>query len=338
MHEKNNVLVLVDHLSFSVGFDCFVHDGVNPDDWDDTEKGVLKRLLEVFRFDKLEFTSRGGLNGYIIGWTCKNEINLCWGGQNDTIMVQISGKGCRLYESLLAGSGFDWLAFIRSIQKYRRHNFARLDIACDTFGTLNIDTMLKFTWAERFVSRFVNYKGIKGNTIREILFGSPKSRALLRIYDKTLERQQEVDDPAQVPENWIRLEFQFRDQAADSFIRAWENTGNISAAYFGIMANQLRYVKERNEQNPQRSEIIPWWKKFLNNADKIPMAYQGGLEYNLESLQRYVFGQAGSSIRTWLELHENDTEKLLEQVKYRKLNERQKNLLQSSAVLKNAKE
>ena len=41
---------------------------------------------------------------------------------------------------------------------------------------------------------------------------------------------------------------------------------------------------------------------FLDNAQPIRLAYIGGLSYNLESLNQYVFGQAGSSIKAWMML------------------------------------
>ena len=55
--------------------------------------------------------------------------------------------------------------------------------------------------------------------------------------------------------------------------------------------------------------MTTWWAKFLGWADKIPMAYKGGLDYNLDNLTKYVFDQAGSSIRTWLEIMDYDMDK-----------------------------
>lgn len=324
MQTKNDVKILVDYLNFTIGVDCFVESVENPDYEDETQQGILDLICLVFGLDDLEFTYKRGFNGYEDAWS-KDGITICAGGC-DTIMVQMSGKGCRLYETI--NKSLDWMDLIKLVQGFRRHNFSRLDIACDTFDFLRMDKLMRYTLQQRYVSRFNDYFVGQGNKEESIIFGSPTSRMRLRIYNKTLERARQLGTMDDVPENWVRLEFQLRDQAADSFINAWQMTGDISDAYFGIMNNQIRFVKQR-ENNVSRSVTVPWWAKFVQNAGKIAMAYTGGLEYNLQSLNKYVFGQAGSSIKTWLALHNYDTDKLIDMVEYRKLNDRQSNLLQN---------
>lgn len=328
MHGKNSVQILVDYITFTVGRECFLVDNVDPGEVDETDRGILQRLREVFGLYEVEFISRRGLYGYDVGM-CKGGITLCWGG-TDTIMIQMSGEGCRLYESI--NPTFDWLSLIQLVLGMRKHNFSRLDIACDTFGQLNMRKLIDYTLSQRYVSQFVDYLVGQGNKEESIIFGSPSSRMRLRIYNKTMERVRELGTTEGVPTDWIRLEFQLRNAAADSFIRSWITANDISVVYFGIIANQLRYVKER-ETNVSRSVMTSWWRKFLGNAGAIKIAYQGGLEYNLQSLQKYVFGQAGSSIRTWCELTDYDMDKLIAIVREKKLNERQKSLIEVLAEM-----
>lgn len=327
MHEKNDVKILVDYITFTIGRQCFIESVDNTEFEDETGKGILDLVCLMFGLNDLEFTYKHGFNGYDDAWQ-KDGITICMGGC-DTIMIQMSGKGCRLYESV--NRSFDWLELIKVVQRFQRHNFSRLDIACDTFGLLDMEKILDYTWAKRWVSRWNDYVGMKGNKEEEALFGSKKSDFRLRIYNKTLERANQLGTLEDVPENWIRLEFQLRDAAADSFIDSWKRTGNISLTYFGIMNNQLRFVKKR-EENVTRSVTVPWWAKFTKYSGKIAMAYKGGLEYNLQSLNRYVIGQAGSSIKAWLQMHDNDLNRLNDMVKDKKLNERQENLLQAMTV------
>lgn len=330
MHEKNDVKILVDYITFTIGFECFMYSVDEDTVIDLSDGGICNFICSTFGFGDLEFIMRRGFNGYDQSYI-KDGITFCFGGC-DTIMIQMSGTGCRLYESI--NPNLDWLELIKKIQSYSTHNISRLDIACDTFELLDMRKLIQFTLDQRYVSRFVDYLVGQGNKEESIIFGSPSSRFRLRIYNKTLERIRQLKTEENVPLGWIRLEFQLRDDAADSFITAWRATGNISTAYFGIMANQLRYVKKRDEKNPQRSVLIPWWRNFLGNADKIKLAYKGGLEYNFQSLQKYVFGQAGSSIRTWCEATDYDTQQLIEMVKHRKLNNRQENLLSTMGITK----
>ncbi len=317
--------ILVDYLTCTIGARCLL------DQWGFDEDGmeylpdtdVLTYLCRDWRFGDLQFTARKGLYGYLMAYVCGG-ITVAWGGC-DTVLLQMSGQGCRLYESLRPD--LDWLALIKQIRGYKVHNISRLDIACDTFGQLSMDKLISYTFSGRYVSRFRDYLVSIGTKERSIIFGAPSSRMRLRIYDKTMERLRAGRSVKEVPENWVRLEYQLRDAAADSFISAWMDTGSISAAYFGIMANQLRYVKSRDEDNPQRSVMTTWWAKFLGWADKIPMAYKGGLDYNLDNLTKYVFDQAGSSIRTWLEIMDYDMDKFARMVNNRNLNIRQQLLL-----------
>lgn len=324
MQPKNDVNILVDYITFTIGLECLVESVENSDYEDEREEGIRELLGMIFGFSSLQFRLRKGFNGYERAYFCLGGITVAIGGRDD-VMIQMSGSGCRLYESV--EHSLDWPDLIKTVQQFQRHNFSRLDIACDTFGELDMGKLQQFTLQQRYISRFNDYLVSIGNKERSIMFGSPASRVRLRIYDKSLERARVLQTSEGVPENWVRLEFQFRDAAADSFIAAWQSTGNISTAYFGIMANQLRYVKERSS-NLVRSVTVIWWRKFLGNAEKIPMAYRGGLEYNLQSLTKYVFGQAGSSIRAWLELCDYDTELLVRTVKYRPLNDRQLLLLE----------
>lgn len=341
-------------MTFTVGRECFLTEGIDPEDVDETDKGILERLREWLGLGDLNFRSRRGLYGYDIGWD-NGGIVLCWGGC-DTIMVQMSGTGCRLYETV--NKDLEWMALISQVLSYSQRHFSRLDIACDTFGVLDMSKLMEYTRAHRYVSRFADWEVRQGNKIRQVIFGSPTSRMLLRIYDKTLERTRAIGSAENVPPDWIRLEFQLRNEAAESFINAWQNTGNLSTAYFGIMANQLRFVKER-DVNATRSTMTAWWRKFLGNADKIKLAYRGGLEYNLQSLQRYIFGQAGSSLKTWFAAHGYDWKEFMElcdhndlnetqqkrkqelqrimqtfidTISFKTLNERQKNLLETRAI------
>ena len=62
------------------------------------------------------------------------------------------------------------------------------------------------------------------------------------------------------------------------------------------------------------------------------MAYKGGLDYNLDNLTKYVFDQAGSSIRTWLEIMDYDMQRFSGLVNNRNLNIKQQMLLDSLGV------
>lgn len=71
----------------------------------------------------------------------------------------------------------------------------------------------------------------------------------------------------------------------------------------------------------------------MDNAQPIRLAYIGGLSYNLESLNQYVFCQAGSSIKAWMMLHDRNIDFFLDSVFSRALNDKQNALIQKMSAI-----
>lgn len=328
--------ILVDWLTFTVGMDCFLEldeDGCTAlEAMKFSERSIESHIRQLLGItdSKIKFLPRHGKYGYEKCLFCVG-ISVCWGGYcNDTFMFDFSGKGCRLLETL--APSLEWLTFIQTVSAYQRHNFSRLDIACDTFGDLKISNIIRYALHGRYISRWKSLPRVVQGREETVDFGSPQSLTMLRIYNKTLERECKVDDGIEVPAGWVRCELQFRNDAVDSFLREWLALGDISAVYLGIMANQLRFVKKRLVHQEQ-CETVAWWRDFLDNSKPIKLAYKGGLAYNLQSLERYLFGQAASSIKTWLMLSDWDVNKMLEMVAFRKTNDRQGALVHTMSAV-----
>lgn len=331
--------ILVDWLTFTLGIHCFldIEDDSAPfENFKFADEYILGRACSFLCIDETNanFISKRGLHNYEKGLFLGG-IGICWCGC-DTIMFNFTGEGCRLAETIVPD--LDWLTLIQKVCGYRRHNFSRMDVACDTFGELNMNHIFRYTTERLYISRWKSIPLIRRLREELVDFGSTKSRTMLRIYNKTLERKCNVDKNVDVPEGWVRCELQMRDDAVDSFVREWENSGCISTVYFGIMSNQLRFVKNRpdSETNLSRLETVAWWRRFLDDSKPIRLAYKGGLAYNLQSLERYLYGQAGSSIKTWLVLSDWNVDKMLEMVAYKRVNERQNALLRTMSAVKDS--
>lgn len=134
-------------------------------------------------------------------------LHLRYGGRDD-INIEMSGTGCRFLEEC-NDCDFNWLAFLDFLKNLKTCNISRLDVACDDKDKiLNMRKLYSHTQSRKYISRARRCVWMNGDE-QEIIFGSSKSNTRLRIYNKALERG--------VDEHWIRAEFQFRDEAADSF-------------------------------------------------------------------------------------------------------------------------
>lgn len=308
---------LVDYLCFTVSrLDFFPAGG--------DEQYIFERICRKFYLAGLAYEERRAFYGYSVTYNAQG-ISICYGGRDD-IYIQMSGTGCRAFESL--NPGMTWEQYISYLQQtYCSLHFSRLDVACDTFGLLSIEKIQRYTMQQRYVSKWRTYLVQAGNKENSVLFGAASSDFRCRIYDKTAERQQ-ATGREDVPDQWVRVEFQLRNKAAGSFLESWQRVGDLSDTFLGMLRNQLIFSKgevDRESRHQDRVKLVSWWEQLLGNAGRIKMAYCGGMEYNFDSLKSYVIRQAGSSVRTYVEAFGVD--QLIRDVSVRPLNDRQADLL-----------
>lgn len=249
------------------------------------------------------------------------------------IILEMSGHGCRFLESLYDNK-LDWIDFIEQFLSLEGSHLARLDIACDDRpeageqGILSFPTIFRHVMQRRYIS-LSRYAVYTAGSEESIYFGSPKSDRRLRIYNKAVERG--IPD-----EHWIRAEFQLRNEAALSFYMRALELHSIGQAYQGMLYDYLRFTREVNEDgntNHTRMTVTRWWRTFCGNAKKIKGFYVGGLDYNLESLERYLGNQVSSSIKTYLAANGGNVSGLLEMADSATYNKKQEFLVQVQPLI-----
>lgn len=317
MAKKSSVKVLIDWLSYTVRLSELQEAGVTYDVW---FSWCCERLH--LGGSEVQWQCRKAQNGYSTAYVC-NGITFAYGGRDD-VFVNMSGSGCRMWETL--NQGYSWQEYLSSLfADFKTVHFSRLDIAGDSFDLLDMGKVMRCTVDRKFVSKWRKFLHSGGNWRCEVIFGSPKSEFFLRIYDKTLERKEHRCKD--VPENWVRCEFQMRNDRAGGFLHEWLRSGDLGHTYAGVMRNQLVYWRQFDGHNYDRIVLQKWWSDFIGDADSIRLPHQGGLEYNLENLERYVYGQAASSIKTLLELSEGDLTQFVGRVNTARYNDAQRELL-----------
>lgn len=248
----------------------------------------------------------------------------------DYIILEMSGSGCRLLESLY-DNNLNWIDFIEQFLCLEGSHLARLDIACDDYpgveekALLSMPTLFRYCQQNRYLSLARYCTWIDGAE-QAIYFGSPKSDRRLRIYNKALERHTDG--------HWIRSEFQLRNDTALSFFMRALEFGSIGKAYQGMLYDFLRFTREENKGiNQDRLHVTRWWKTFCGNAARIKGFYIGGLEYNMERLERYLSKNAGSSMKTLLACTGGDIGKLVKFAEESEYNEHQEFLVKTKPLI-----
>ena len=213
-------------------------------------------------------------------------ISIHYNGREDMgVWVEMSGQGCRTFETL---SRVGWDALFSFIDT-NHLKITRLDVAFDDHsGILNIRDIVEDTQEGNFVSKSDYWETVlssKGSTVQ---IGSPQSKVLVRIYDKARERR------CSEGTHWVRVEIQLRDDRAIQFTKI---PMSIGEAFSGVLLNYLRYViPDDTDTNKWRWMMRPYWINMLEVVTPISIYTAPGMDYNIDRCREYVVNQAGNAI------------------------------------------
>ena len=251
-----------------------------------------------------------GLNGYPNRKFFGGVSILSGASEEMGVCVNMSGQGCRTYESYGMN---DWLYLIRTITgNGDAFNITRLDMAYDDHtGILNLDQLRADTDDQLYVSKSRKWKIEYGSDGTTIYHGSMKSNIMIRIYDKAAER-------GYGPEvHWVRCELQMRDQIANGFCEGLIDR-DVGTQFRGVLHNYLRYVVPSDDSNKSRWELTDYWAELLDNVDRITCWSAPGVDYNMSHLENFVVRQAGNAIDVYLKIW--GYPRLLDQLRKRDVN------------------
>lgn len=287
----NHNAIIFDWLSFTS-----LSDGVDD----------LKAILGLSHVQWIElerpfngYTHSIYFNGITICWG----VPQTWGGDyhKDTTYVNMSGSGCRAYES--HSSNCDWNSLLALLVSCEDYHISRLDVSYDDFdNVLDMDiiyheSLQREHMITTFRRGFWELGILNAKKERTVYFGSKKSNLMFRIYDKKEERNR--SDLS----HWVRWEIQLRDDRACTFVRKYiENDYNIGEVFAGVIYNYLRFVEpEENDTNNRRWGLQEWYQKFIGNAEKIKLFEKKDEEYNLFKLKQTTAKKFGGATSTYIQ-------------------------------------
>lgn len=235
-----------------------------------------------------------GRNGYKQRFFFENISILFDGADNMGVCVDMSGTGCRAFETY---STIKWTELMDLLYRNSQdYNITRLDMAFDDHtGLLDIDQIRDDTDDHMYVSRSKTWKVEYGSAGTTIYHGSPKSNMYIRIYDKAAERDLENV-------HWIRVEMQMRDEIAFGFIGGLISNP-VGDQFRGVLHNYLRYVVDPGtDVNMSRWPMAKYWSDLLEGIQKISVWSDPGVDYNEFHLSNYVINQAGNALDCYLRI------------------------------------
>ena len=278
-----------------------------------------QNIIELLGMEECPWVETHGF----YGWTNRlsfDHISIMYGGDfhDNLVMLEMSGQGCRVFETLGHGNFNALFSFI--IENKEECKVTRLDVAFDDFtGLLNLDEIIRDTYKGNFISRFrvppeihskVYPDGHCGHTVTH---GKRDGSVFIRIYDKAVERNK-TDEI----KHWVRCELQLRcgncknsGNRAEEFIRLMvEDNETIDNLYFAVLNHYLRYVKPSDtDSNKWRFELADHWSDFYNFAETTEKSiYKApGMEYNAIKLRKTYGERFGGGIYTYIQIFGVDT-------------------------------
>lgn len=280
--------VLYDWLSFTVPVDGAYTS--------ETGLSVIdgSAMINLLGMSGVQFFVSNGVNGYSKKlWFDGVNIHLPSASHSE-VWVEMSGSGCRAFETY--GHG-DWAFILNWALRYA--HFTRLDIAFDDHtGILDMQRLVDDSKDRLYVTKArkheIHYSWsdddeFLGLTIEH---GSMKSDVFFRFYDKAAQLYR-------VGEHWIRLEMQLRNDRATSFVKL---DGDLGSVFSSVLLNYCRYVIPNDrDSNKWRWELQPYWVDLIGSCQPLKLAENKGVEYNFQSLDNFVIGQAGNSLRCFIQ-------------------------------------
>ena len=229
------------------------------------------------------------------------------------ICVNLSGTGCRAFESYGHGDWFRLFVYLFRDTDYianehfkmKSYNITRLDLAYDDHvGLLDLyrieqDVRLRHYVSPAKYSEIIwsdnQNEDIEGLTIQ---VGSDKSAVKIRIYDKAAERGFK-------DRHWIRCEMQLRDDRAIVAAAMLLRDKHIGSTASGILRNYLTFREPTTtDTNKSRWPIADYWDKVLLDMEKISLWVTPGEPYNFSKTEHWFCKQYGQAIVVLDELHD----------------------------------
>lgn len=284
----NQNCIIIDWLTFSCAMS-----------FDDLKKllGLDSRDWKLEKGSRLFYAERWSCGSISIHTTPKEKQNT-EKKFNIGSCVEMSGQGCREYESFGLGDWTFLLCFIYKscIDPELNFNISRLDLAYDDFiGVLDIQKIALQAWNLDFTSKLSRVSVISDMSKQDesvrgitITHGSKSSNTFMRIYDKRVEKNRLDLD------HWIRWEIQLRGLSAfGALSAAFEKSDNVSLGSFfgGIVLQYVQYRDKALDSNKARWELSQWYLDFIGTLEKISIWSKKDVEYNKERMDRYAYRQ-----------------------------------------------
>lgn len=180
----------------------------------------------------------------------------------------------------------------------------RFDVAFDDFeGALQLDTIEAALYAGHYTSRWKSGRVVRGfgrnQGGRTFYVGSPRSNAMLLVYDKAAERA--AKGVAFEGEHWVRVELRLRREranaAASLFKGIREDAGRVFRHLAGVLRGYIEFKQPNGgDSNKRRWRPAAWWLQFVGHVEKARLAVRERELRTVEDVKGWFSLQVAPSV------------------------------------------
>lgn len=266
MKTKESNECLIDYLRFSIP--------------ESTVKDIAENVLCISIF---EFTNEIKSSPYPSYTGCYSfaNINIHNSEKHSSVLVDMSGKGCRQYEEYMSSAkGWHWQALIETII-CSEGKVTRIDLALDIYDSSSPSVKVLQDYVKRGQLSSKSHKFMEINSGRildgkllgySLYIGS--SPQILRIYDKKQERLDNNDEIVLV-DKWVRWELEITENKAMQVAYQISSSKPLNTIIKGILSAHYSFKTQQKGKkdfhNKSRLPNMKWWDKFINDVEKIPL-------------------------------------------------------------------
>lgn len=279
---------------------------------------------------RMDIELKGG-KGYTKRYTYDNMITFYYDGQYSMgCHIEITGSGCRYFETLLEQSDTNWSEFLKIMLHYGA-DITRLDLAIDEKivagsnekPSLNLTTIQRSLENHNFKAKSRKYAIYKsGDNAKDyegltVAVGSRKSNCYIRFYDKKAEQLNRMNEDAKQFEYWQRYEIELKKDFAQHVTQLIVTGKDIGTIVKGVLSDRLLFL------NPNTGYPEIWWMSFLDNVQALQLQTEPR-EQTLGTLRQWVLKNVSKAFYVlYLEEGDQFIDTLLFEGKLKLMTERQ---------------
>lgn len=191
------------------------------------------------------------------------------------ILLELTGKGCREFESVLKAQQRDWYTFFQKVID-EKGVFKRLDLAIDDrYYLINIPFLIEKIEMGDVISVFRNFRVYKSGEVKEdgdknigntVYIGSSKSEVVFCIYEKNYERLVKEGISLEDSEVKNRFEIRLKNERAKKAIENILLYDDLSYVVLGIINRYVKVVDKNGSEDYRDFTINDRWKYFLDDV------------------------------------------------------------------------